>query len=162
MFTNLFFIILIGVAAVLLIAILFAYRKKMLERNAQKEFDQFILKNNLTVEKEQTLNRNRIAIDRENGKVIFVDKTKTPTANLLINLEDIVDCKMVQQHHPKDGHISSISLRFDLKTANEPVVLCIYKEHRDPMYKMMRLTKKAFYWEKTINLYREMAMQKRA
>lgn len=156
MFTNLFFIIVIGLFLLLLITFLLSYRKKMIAQNAQKEFDNFIFENRFQIEKEQTLHRNRIAIDKEHGKLIFVDKAKQPTQNMVIDLEEINSCKIVKTRNPKNGHISSISIQCDLKTTETPVQLCIYKENRDPMYKMMRLTKKAFYWVKTINLYKEM------
>jgi antitoxin component YwqK of YwqJK toxin-antitoxin module len=158
MFINNPILIIILILLILFfISSLIGFRKKQLAKKAEKEFEDFVQANHLIIEKEQTLHKNRIAIDKENSKLIFIEKSTTRHQHHVIDLTEVAYCKLLRTKNPKNGHIHTISLQCNfIDDKKSPVLLTIYQENRDPVYKMMRLSKKAMYWKKTINLFKEM------
>jgi hypothetical protein len=149
----------IVVGLVIVIALVSWYKShKTKERNKKlyKEFEDFVVENKLTIDKKQTLNKNIIGLDRLNSKLIFIDNSVAPAKRLLINLADLAACNLKKEKNAKNGHISSIFLHCIFKENKEPhLKLPFYIAGHDDLYKMMRLSKKASYWEKTINIFRE-------
>lgn len=122
-----------------------------------KQFDDYVAAHNLTIETKQTLNKNIIGLDRENMKIIFLDRKNRMKPVTEINLEEVLSCKTIKSRKTDRSHIKSISLEITNKNPEkEPVILPFYHENNDKFYKMMRLAKKAYYWEKRINLFKEM------
>lgn len=150
-------IIIIGILMFMaLISWIFQYRKKEKNKKLLREFDELVKQHNLVIDKRQTLNRNIIGIDRENLQLIFIDNTKQQPENHLVALNDLASCRLVRKRNKGNGYIASIALHFTFKQKNKPaIILPVYNELKDDLYKMMRLSKKATYWEKTINLFRE-------
>jgi hypothetical protein len=151
------FFIVVGLLIVLVILSWYK-RHRIKERNKKlyKEFEEFVVENKLTIDKKQTLNKNIIGLDRLNNKLIFIDNTTVPGRRLLINLSDVAACNLKKERNAKNGHISSIFLHCFFKENKEPELkLPFYNAGIDELYKMMRLSKKAAYWEKTINIFRE-------
>ena len=141
---------------VILVSWISRYKRKERKRKLLHEFDEFALKNHLTIDKKQTLNKNMIGLDRLNMKLVFIDNTEMPQKIHLVNLYDLADCRLIKQTHKGNEHISKISLQCIFKQKNRPeLILPVYNELNDNLYEMMRLSKKASYWEKTINLFRE-------
>lgn len=152
---NPILIILVILLILFLISSLIGLRKKQLAKRADKEFENFVISNHLTIDKEQTLHNNRIAIDKENYKLIFIDKTSVPERNLIINLTEIAYCKLLRTKNPSNNHIHTISLECKYRNDRPSIILPIYQSGKDPAFKLMRLSKKAMYWKKTINLFKE-------
>ncbi|MEO8961212.1 MAG: hypothetical protein ABI325_04980 [Ginsengibacter sp.] len=126
--------------------------KKLLD-----EFDNFVMSHNLAIDKKQTLNKNMIGIDRLNLKLVFLDKSKKSLFHL-IDLEEIKTCRLIRSKNNSNGHIKEISLHCIFKQKDKPVlVLPFYNAMKDDLFKMMRLSKKAAYWEKSINIFKETA-----
>ena len=141
---------------VILVSWISRYKRKERKRKLLQEFDEFAFKNHLTIDKKQTLNKNMIGLDRLNMKLVFIDNTEMPQKIHLVNLNDLADCRLIKQTHKGNEHISKISLQCIFKQKNRPeLILPVYNELNDNLYEMMRLSKKASYWEKTINLFRE-------
>ena len=137
------------------------YSKKERERRLLQLFDDFVIKNNLTIDKKQTLNKNMIGLDRLNMKLIFVENTSAPRRIHLVNLTDLAACQLIKQKDNSNEHIVKIFLRCIFKQKNKrEIILPVYDELHDNIYKMMRLSKKAAYWKKTINIFREVAIRK--
>jgi hypothetical protein len=135
------------------------YKKKQEKNRLMREFDEFTIKHNLAIDKKQTLNKNMIGIDRMNFKLVFLDKSSDAPMFHLIDLTDISECRLVKQKNDSTGYISSIFLRCTFnKKGIEPVILPFYNEMKDDLFKMLRLSRKASYWEKSINLFRESAL----
>ena len=124
------------------------------------EFDDFAIKNNLAIDKKQTLNKNMIGIDRLNLKLIFLDNSKIPQEFHLIDLYDLSACRLIKQKNDSNGHISNIFLQciFKKEVAAPDIILPFYNEITDDLFKMIRLAKKASYWKKSINIFRESAV----
>ncbi|MEO6814534.1 MAG: hypothetical protein ABI172_11430 [Ginsengibacter sp.] len=138
-----------------LIIFLSNYRKRKEKERLENEFDNFALENKLSIDKKQTLNKNMIGIDRENMKLIFVDRSNIPQQIELINLNELSSCNLITQTNADKGYISNISVECAFKETNKPeILLPFYDEGKDNFNKMMRLSKKASYWEKAINLFR--------
>jgi hypothetical protein len=150
-------IIVIGIVAFMaLVSWIFQYRKKEKNKKLLRSFDELVGQHRLLIDKRQTLNKNIIGIDRENLKLLFIDNTKPQAKNHLVALNDLASCRLVKNRNKQNGYISSIALHFTFKQKNKPaIILPVYNELKDDLYKMMRLSKKATYWEKTINLFRE-------
>lgn len=126
--------------------------KKLLD-----EFDNFVMSHNLAIDKKQTLNKNMIGIDRLNLKLVFLDKSKKSQFHL-IDMEEIKTCRLISRKNNSNGHIRDISLHCIFKQKDKPVlILPFYNAMKDDLFKMMRLSKKAAYWEKSINIFKETA-----
>ncbi len=157
---NTGFILFIVVDIIFLILVviwLVRYQNKKIRSRTMKQFDDYVAAHNLTIETKQTLNKNIIGLDRENMKIIFLDRKNRMKTLLVIDLEEILSCKTIKSRKTDNSHIKSISLEIVYKNPEkERVLLPFYHENNDKFYKMMRLAKKAYYWEKRINLFREM------
>ena len=140
-----------------LVVWLIKYQNKKVRSRTMKEFEDFVAANRLAIETKQTLNKNIIGLDRENMKLIFLDRKNKIKPVRMIELDEILSCKAIKSRKSDNGHIKSISLEIIYKNPEkERVVLPFYHENNDKFFKMMRLAKKAYYWEKRINLFREM------
>ena len=134
------------------------YNKEKEKKKLEAEFEHFAIKNNLAIDKKQTLNKNMIGIDRLNLKLIFLDKSNTPGEFHLIELNDLSACHLIKHKNSSTGHINRILLRCIFTQKNrESIELPFYDEMKDDIFKMMRLSKKALYWVKSINIFRESA-----
>lgn len=150
------FIIADSIFLIFLVVWLVRYQNKKIRSRTMKEFDDFVAANNLTPESKQTLNKNIIGLDRENMKLIFLNRKNKINPVRMIELEDILSCKTIESRKSENSHIKSISLEIIYRNPEkEKVVLPFYHENNDKFYKMMRLAKKAYHWEKRINLFRQ-------
>jgi hypothetical protein len=134
-------------------------RQKKEKKNLWKEFDDFVIKNNLAIDKKQSLNKNVIGIDRLNHKLIFLDKSDGISKFHMVNLYELSDCRLIKQKNKSNGHISNIFLQciFSQKDIAD-IFLPFYNEMDDNLYKLMRLSRKAYYWQKSINIFRQAAV----
>ena len=143
-----------------LISWIINYKKKKERNKLIKEFDDFVIQNKIKIDKSQTLNKNMVGLDRENLKLVFLDRSSHPRQIQLIHLPKLLSCHLLKKKDPSTGHISNISLQCIFKEKNkEDILLPFYNEANDTLHKMMRLSKKASYWEKSINLFREGAFK---
>lgn len=132
-------------------------KKKVNQRKLLKQFENYVIKHNLTIDKKQSLHRNIIGIDRLNKKLVFLDNRSVPAIFTVINLEDLCDCDLIKEKNLSD-HISRISLRCICKNGLTVLEIPFYDASYDHIFKMIRLYKKARYWQKTINIFRETAI----
>ena len=131
------------------------YRKKSIERKLIKEFEDFSIKNGLVIDKQQTLNKNMIGIDKSHQKLLFLNRNELPQQFFLIDLCEVEKCDLVKRKDPKNGLIQNISLRCKYKTNKPDTLLPFFVQGINKPYKTMRLSKKAMYWEKFVNLFKE-------
>lgn len=132
------------------------YKKKKEKQKQLQKFNDFVINNNLTIDSKQRFNKNIIGIDRLNFVVVFLNsKTKR---FLLVRLKDLADCRLINERNKISGHIDRIYLQciFRQKEKDE-VILPFYNEQSDDVYMMLRLSKRAAYWAKRINIFREAA-----
>ncbi len=138
------------------------YNKKKKKREKDRlmqEFDEFAIQNNLAIDKKQTLNKNMIGIDRMNFKLVFLDRSTDPQQFHLIDLQDLLDCRLIKQKNNLNGHISHIFLQCIFNDKDESDIrLPFYNELNDDLFQMLRLSKKASYWVKSINIFKESAL----
>jgi hypothetical protein len=132
------------------------YKKKKEKQKQIKIFNDFVINNNLTIDSKQRFNKNIIGLDRLNYVVVFLNqKTKK---FLLIRLKDVADCRLIKERNKTSGHISHIFLKCIFKRkGKDDVHLPFYNELNDDVYMMIRLSKRADYWAKRINIFRETA-----
>lgn len=141
--------------AIILLAMASNRDKKITKRRMMKAFYLFVKEHLLTLYKEQTLHRNMIGIDRKNARLIFLHTTPAGPEFSLIDLQELESCRVIREQNAS-GQISTISLQCIFKDQRKPpVLLPFYNEKKDPLYKKIRLSNKASYWEKTINLFRD-------
>lgn len=143
------------VLLVLAIGALINYRKKAREQKLEKEFDQFSQKNGLVIDKRQSLNKNMIGIDKIHQKLLFLDRNKLPQRFHLIDLYDVETCDLVKKKNPNSGLINNISLRCSYKDGKPDTLLPFFVEGVNKQFKTMRLAKKAMYWVKSVNIFKE-------
>jgi len=134
-------------------------KRKKEKKNLWIEFDQFAIKNNLAIDKKQILNKNVIGIDRLNHKLIFLEKSEGVSKFHIIDLSELSGCCLIKQKNKFNGHISNIFLKciFQEKGVAD-IVLPIYNEMKDDLYKLMRLSREAYYWQKSVNIFRQTAI----
>lgn len=122
-----------------------------------KHFEDFVIKTNLTIDKKQKANGNIIGIDRFNYKVVFFDSKEKIFH--LIDLAELQACRIVKERNEMNGYISKIYLQCIFINKNDPPLnLPFYDAEYDNVYRMLRLAKKASYWESSINIYRKAAI----
>ena len=151
------------VAALILVGFILSVsnkvRRKREKRNLWNEFDDFAVQNNLAIDKKQSLNKNVIGIDRLNQKLIFLDKSTCISKFHMISLYNLSDCRLIKQKNKSNGHISNIFLHCIFKQKDiADICLPFYNEMNDDLYKLMRLSRKAYYWQKSINIFRQAAL----
>jgi hypothetical protein len=150
------FVIIAAIVLIAAVSLVNSYRKKERNKKLFSAFNDFVVENKLTIDKKQTLNKNIIGLDRLNSKLIFIDNSKEPQQKHLIDLQEVAACNLKKERNTKNGNISEIYLHCLFKENKQPEVkLPVYNSATDDLYKMMRLSKKATYWEKTINIFRE-------
>jgi len=132
------------------------FKKKKEKQKQVKKFNDFVIKNNLTIDSKQRFNKNIIGLDRLNYVVVFLNqKTKK---FLLIRLKEVADCRLIKERNKTSAHISHIFLKCIFKQkGKDDVHLPFYNELTDDVYTMIRLSKRADYWAKRINIFRETA-----
>jgi hypothetical protein len=134
---------------------LFLSTRKTRLRNVLKDkFYTLSRHNDLYLNKSQTLNGNMIGIDRRKLKILFLNRNDGAEVVNVLDLRNVVECSVQNEINPTNGFIKNINLRCTMRKPGEIELLNFYKENLDPLDKKMRLSKKASYWEKTINLYK--------
>ncbi len=133
-------------------------KKKKERKKLTVAFDDFVIKNNLTTDKKQVMNQNMIGIDRLNLKLVFLDNSKGFRVFHLINPEELATCHLIKKRNATSGHITDIFLQCIFKNNSPDIMLPFYNELADEVFKMMRRSKKASYWQKCINIFREAAL----
>ena len=155
---NLYLIIFIILA--ILVVIVFATwmylsnRKARLKNILKNKFYGLSERNDLYLNKSQTLNGNMIGIDRRKLKILFLNRNDGAEEVIVLDLRNVVECGVQNEINPTNGFIKNINLRCIMRKHGEIELFPFYKENFDPLNKKMRLSKKASYWEKTINLYK--------
>lgn len=153
-----------GFIAFIIIASLFiswlnSYKKKKEKQKQLQKFEEFVIENNLTIDSKQRFNKNIIGIDRLNYAVVFLNNTTRKF--LLVRLREVANCYLVKERSKTTGHINHIYLKCVYRRKDkEAVIIPFYNEKNDDVHMMMRLSKRANYWTKRINLYREAAWLK--
>lgn len=134
-------------------------KKKTAHKKLLKQFENFVIKNHLSIDKKQELRQSMIGIDRLNLRFVFLDNRTTPASFHVIKLKDISTCRLIKQKNLPTGHISHISLKFTFKQKSLPDInISFYDALHDDIFKMMRLSKEASYWEKRVNIFRQTAV----
>lgn len=150
----------LGVSAIVLLVLgvrwWIKYRREQRKLRLQQYFDAFAKRHQLSPKRQQTLHLNMIGIDRREMKLIFVDGRKMPPIPYLIDLRDIATCRIGRVRNKSTGYVQRIHLiiRYKDKDRNN-LLLPVYDESVDRLYRMMRLSKKAHYWQRAIEMFRE-------
>jgi hypothetical protein len=136
-----------------------SYKMKKEKQKQLKKFNDFVIINNLTIDSKQRFNKNIIGIDRLNYVIVFLNqKTKK---FLLIRLKEVANCRLIRERDKTSGHINHIFLKCIFKEKSKADVhLPFYNELNDDVFMMIRLSKRADYWAKRINIFREAAALK--
>ncbi|MDE3184792.1 MAG: hypothetical protein KGM16_15345 [Bacteroidota bacterium] len=136
-----------------------SYKQKKEKKKQLQKFNDFVINNHLTIDSKQRFNKNIIGIDRLNYSVVFLNNNTKKI--IVIQLKELADCCLIKQRNKTSGHINHIFLQciFKQKEKDE-VILPFYNEMNDDIYMMMLLSKRATYWAKRINLFREAATLK--
>ena len=147
------------VAIILLIATIHAalrLKKKKQKENLLNHFNDFANLHHLSVSKKQTLNKSIIGIDKDGFKLLFLDGKKHPNEIFLVDLKEVSNCRVLKIRNESTGYISKIFLKCSFRKNIKPdLSLPFYNEKTDKLFRIMRLSKKALYWQKAIELFRE-------
>jgi hypothetical protein len=147
--------------------VIFAICISWIRRAAQKkqhkkllqEFDDFIIKNDLTIDNKQRFNKNIIGIDRLNYVVVFFNNNTKKIHS--VRLKDLAECNVVKEKNEPGGHINRIFLKCNYKQKERgEVIFPFYNAGNDDLFMMMTISKKATNWAKRINIFREAAVLK--
>ena len=132
--TGFILFVLIDLIFLFLVVIwLVRYQNKKIRSRTMKQFDDYVAAHNLTIETKQTLNKNIIGLDKENRKIIFLNKKNRINSVLNIDLEDVISCNTIKTKNTDNSHIKSISLEITFSNAEkEPVILPFYHENNAP------------------------------
>lgn len=151
----------IGVFLLLAISISWIRRARRKKQNKKllKEFDDFIIENDLTIDNKQRFNKNIIGIDRLNYVVVFFNNSTQKIQS--VRLKDLAECKVIKEKNEPGGHINHIFLKCNYKQKERgEIIFPFYNAHNDDLFMMMAISKKANNWAKRINIFREAALLK--
>ena len=96
-----------------------------------------------------------IGLDKLNSKLVFLEKDSSAKRFYLIDLHNLSSCRLIKKENVAQ-HICAIYLLCTFKdNSAKDIILPFYDEAKDKLYKMMRLSKKANYWEESINIFRD-------
>lgn len=151
------FIILILVPVVLIGAWIKVNKRKKVKSILRKKFEDFAIRNNLTIDKKQIVRENVIGIDRMNFKLVFLNTETSKDRFRVIDMENILGCNLNKERDESTGHISKISLQCVAENVNPDIHFVFYDENKDDLITMMRSFKKASYWKKCIDIFTESA-----
>lgn len=133
--------------------------RKKLNRKLQREFDDFVVENDLTIDNKQRFNRNIIGIDRLNYVVVFFNNKSKDIQS--VRLKDLEECRVVKEKSEPGGHINHIYLKCIYKQKERgAIIFPFYNAYDDDLFMMMTISKKANNWAKRINIFREAAVLK--
>jgi len=133
--------------------------RKKLNRKLQREFDDFVVENDLTIDNKQRFNRNIIGIDRLNYVVVFFNNNAKDIQS--VRLKDLEECRVVKEKSEPGGHINHIYLKCIYKQKERgAIIFPFYNAYDDDLFMMMTISKKANNWAKRINIFREAAVLK--
>ncbi|MGN6267345.1 MAG: hypothetical protein ACTHM5_16825 [Ginsengibacter sp.] len=133
--------------------------RRKLNRKLQREFDDFVVENDLTIDNKQRFNRNIIGIDRLNYVVVFFNNKSKDIQS--VRLKDLDECRLVKEKSGPGGHIHQIYLKCNYKQKERgAVIFPFYNAYDDDLFKMIAISKKANNWAKRINIFREAALLK--
>ncbi|MBS1738166.1 MAG: hypothetical protein JSS98_16400 [Bacteroidetes bacterium] len=154
-FYQLIFILLsILITGVIATWIILRNRKAIAEKKLKETFYQFSKQHDLFINKSQTLNGNMIGIDRRKLKILFLNCNNGAAEVNVIDIKNVGECTVQHEINTANGFIKNINLRCTMRNTDEMQLLPFYHEKPDTLNKKMRLSKKASYWAKAINLYR--------
>ncbi|MEO8822415.1 MAG: hypothetical protein ABI366_02495 [Ginsengibacter sp.] len=134
-------------------------RRKKQNNKLQKEFDDYVIKNDLTIDNKQRFNKNIIGIDRLNYVVVFFNNNSQKIQS--VRLKDLAECRVIKEKNEPGGHINQIFLKCNYKQKERgEIIFPFYNAHNDDLFMMMTISKKANNWAKRINIFREAALLK--
>lgn len=136
-----------------------SFRKNKEKAKQLKNFNDFIIRNNLTIDSKQRFNKNIIGIDRLNYVVVFLNNETKKF--LLVRLKQVSDCRLIKERNTSTGVITRIYLQCIFRNKEkENATITFYHELNDEVSMLTRLSKRADYWAKRINIFRQAAALK--
>lgn len=142
------------VALVFLPYVLFILMGRREERKLKNRFFKEVLKSQLTIEEKDSWNHTIVALDRDKGKILFVQSRKTGFAVELINLRNIIGCEVLQGVYTvKVGKTAQhILQRIDLQlTLNDKSLRMVNFYNCDENYSQEYEMEHAERWSNQIN-----------
>lgn len=152
-----FLLILILVPVVVAVAWIKVNRRKKKKGVLRKQFEDFAISNNLSIDKKQIVRGNIIGIDRLNFKLVFLLKSTSKIKFHVIDMENILGCNLNKDRDKATGHISKITLQCVFEKGLSDINFVFYDESKDDPFNMMSSFKKASYWKKCIDIFTESA-----
>lgn len=150
-------LILILVPVVVAGAWIKANKKKRRKGMLRKQFENFAISNNLSIDKKQIVRGNIIGIDRLNFKLVFLLKSASKMQFHVIDMENILSCNLNKDRDKVSGHISKITLQCVFEKGLSDINFVFFDESKDDPFNMMSSFKKASYWKKCIDIFTESA-----
>lgn len=150
-------VILIVLPTLVVLARMKANRKKTRRKLLRKQFEEFAIQNNLSIDKKQMVRGSMIGIDRLNFKLIFLMNGASKKQFHLVDMRDIIQCRLKKEREKVTKHISKIYLQCLLNKGRPDIRFVFFDENEDDSFKMLRSFKKASYWKKCIDIFKETA-----
>jgi hypothetical protein len=151
------FLILILVPVVMAVAWTRVKKRKRKREKLRKRFEDFAIKNNLSIDKKQIVRGNMIGIDRLNFKLVFLINSASKKQFHLVDMRDLLNCSLKKDRDKVTKHISKIYLQCQFEKGVPDINFVFFDESKDDPFKMMRSFKKASYWKKCIDIFTETA-----
>ncbi len=125
------------------------HRKKK-QLDLARAYDRLVLRNKLSIEHSDVLGDSILALDRRNNKLLLVDHSGPDKREVCIPLTAIAAAKIIKERNAK-GHIRKIWLQLKKSNGNIHRV-CFFDETTDPVFGLLRFSRRALHWADRINL----------
>src|SRR5690349_854464 len=110
--SNIVFVFLLLLAAILLVGITRLVKEKRRKRNEIKlarTYEQLLLRHRLAVDHSEIISERVIALDRRSQRLLFLDLNTTDKPEMCLSLTEVAAVKVVKEE-AKDGSIQKVCL----------------------------------------------------
>ncbi|MHA4811685.1 hypothetical protein ACX0G9_26550 [Flavitalea flava] len=148
------FIVLVVLLFIVLLIVISRREQNKTRKKMDRLLTDLIDRNNLTIDSKEEFRKRIIAVDRVNEQLLFIDLNGEEERSFLVNLPEVVLCRLIKNERPDKGHINKIFLECTMKGKKETLIqLPFYDEMTDSLQNLPYLSKNADYWKQKINIY---------
>jgi hypothetical protein len=119
----------------------------------QRSFKEVIKRYGLTISEVNKFINRLIAIDRTTGRLVTVVYKKGTVSEKCIGFEEIRGCEIITVSDPNEGYIQRVTMQLSLCNNQENINFDFFDENIEDVHDLGRRTKQAGYWQKKIQYY---------
>ena len=129
-------------------------RKKKRQLHLAKTYERLVMHNKLSIEETLVFNNRVIGFDRRNKKLLLIDHNQASRQEECVALEQLESCELVQVKDKTKRNTTRFFLELNYKRDKGTLKFIFFDEAKDKVTEKPSLIKRAEYWKRKINLYK--------